>query len=110
MHRSITKAAHADHMRIYNVAVLSFITLALYMLLSMHPAHASPFTVCTVALLAGSSVQNGIAFIGVLIVGLTAALGKISWTMALVVAVGISIMSHIDAIISTITGGYLGGC
>lgn len=48
---------------------------------------------------------KAIATVGVLIVGVGAALGRVSWTMAVTVAVGISAMFSARAIAGSLGGG-----
>jgi type IV secretory pathway VirB2 component (pilin) len=51
------------------------------------------------------SLGKAIATIGVLVVGVGAALGKVSWTMAVTVAVGISCMFAARGIAAALGGG-----
>jgi len=98
MQHAIAKTAHPDAGYAYKKTAMCFLTAAAYMLLGMHAAHA--FSLCTVAITAQNSVATGIAYIGVLIVGIGATLGKVSWTVAITVAVGISIMLNIPTILT----------
>lgn len=58
-----------------------------------------------VGTLSGTGIAQPIATIGVLMVGVGAALGRVSWTLALTVAVGIAAVFAANSIAADLGGG-----
>lgn len=83
------------------------LTVIVFSSISLADAHAVGTVLCTMIRNEMFTGQLGkaIATIGVLIVGVGAALGKVSWTMAVTVAVGISAMFGARAIAGSLGGG-----
>ena len=81
--------------------------VALSFMLMVSNAYADPGTdagkaMCAIAWAAQSSMGKGIATLGILMLGIGAMLGKVSWSMALLVAVGIVVVFNAGNIISTV--------
>ncbi len=102
MKQSKAKAATIDSRLLHLALWHSFLVIGIYLLLIV-PAHAG--TLCTVANIAVQNYGRGLATLGVLGVGIGATLGKVSWTLAVTVAVGISILFSAGVIAGTLGGG-----
>ena len=63
---------------------------------------------CNVVLLMTSTTGKAIATIAVIVVGLGALMGKISWGMALIVALGIALVFGAASIVDAVGGGTTG--
>ncbi len=96
-----------DTATLYRCTMICMMALAFYTSLTTD-AFAIGATMCAwlnLEMFAGQ-LGKAIATIGVLIVGVGAALGKMSWTMAVTVACGISGMFAARAV----AGSFGGGC
>jgi type IV secretory pathway VirB2 component (pilin) len=94
-------------MSMYKCVMLGMMTIAFYTSLTTD-AHAIGAVMCawiTSEMFVGS-LGKAIGTIGVLIVAVGAALGRVSWTMAVTVACGIAAMFSARAI----AGSFGGGC
>lgn len=83
--------------------ILSFVLFAV----STHPAFAQSAlkgTICDVYDLLLNDAGPGIATIAVAALGLGAAFGKVSWGMAITVAVGLAVMFGAAGIAQTVAG------
>lgn len=81
-----------------------FLALAAYLLM-IGQAHADIGDVlCNAADLVQGNLGKGLATIGILSVGVGALFGKVSWTMAVTVAVGIGVLFGAQAIYTALTG------
>ncbi len=65
--------------------------------------------ICGIAYVAQSNVAKGIASLAVIMLGISAMLGKVSWTTALLVAVGIAVVFNANNILCSIVG-IIGSC
>lgn len=65
--------------------------------------------ICQIAAVAQGQVAKGIATIAVIMLGIGAMLGKVSWSMALLVAVGIAVVFNAGGIVTSIFSGA-GSC
>jgi type IV secretory pathway VirB2 component (pilin) len=76
--------------------------LCYFMLVSS--ADASPMTevLCSILEIVQGSLAQGLATLGVIMIGATACLGKASWGMAITVAVGISVVFNAATIAGNI--------
>jgi len=91
MRRPIAKAAHIDWMRFYHLVMFVFLAIALYMMGISH-AHATAQTLCMMAALAQSVYGRGLATLAIMAIGIGAMVGKVSWGMAIMVAVGVAVL------------------
>ncbi len=98
MNRTYPHDAPAYHKAI----TLVFLTAAVFMV-CIPAAHAG--TLCVLVNFALGNFGKGLATLGVLGVGIGATMGKISWTMAITVAVGIAVIFGCSAIAATIING-----
>ena len=65
---------------------------------------------CGVADAFAGEVASGIATIAVCTVGTLACIGRVQWTTAIVVAVGIAVLFGAIALVTTIAGASYSGC
>lgn len=72
---------------------------------SATPAAAMVTVLCTVAGWMVGDIGRGIATIAVITIGISACLGKASWGMAILVAVGISVIFNAPTLVE-LAGGY----
>jgi type IV secretory pathway VirB2 component (pilin) len=98
------KASTLHQWLTFGVALVSFSAI------TTSSAFAGPgMTLCLmIALVMGGGLANAIATVGVLMVGVGAALGRMSWTLAITVAVGIACMFATATIVSWLSGGPMG--
>lgn len=101
------KLCKLDELRQFTLFTLAFVTIFMLNMTSVYAVGNVGPALCTMInneMFAGQ-LGKAIATIGVLIVGVGAALGKVSWTMAVTVAVGISCMFAARAIAGSLGGG-----
>ena len=72
------------------------------------PPNAIEQALCNVVVLMTSTTGKAIATIAVIVVGLGALMGKISWGMALIVALGIALVFGAASIVDAVGGGPTG--
>jgi type IV secretory pathway VirB2 component (pilin) len=98
---------HTDAKAMYGYAALGMMSFA-FLSLMAPDANAIGVVMCNWirSEMFTGSLGKAIATIGVLIVAVGAALGKVSWTMAVTVACGIAAMFGARAI----AGSFGGGC
>jgi type IV secretory pathway VirB2 component (pilin) len=89
---------------VYRAAMLSLFFLA-FLVLSHHPAVALDLCVIIKNIFTGGNLGKGIATMGVLAVGIGAAFGKVTWTTAVLVVVGIAVMFGAGALAQSAGGG-----
>ena len=70
-----------------------------------YAANAIEMALCNVMKLMTSTTGKAIATIAVIVVGLGALMGKISWGMALIVALGIALVFGAASIVDAVGGG-----
>jgi len=77
---------------------------------SMTAAHANVIgaVLCNVAAMMYGNVGRGLATIAVIVLGIGATLGKVSWGLAITVAVGISVIFNASAIIAILVPNGVG--
>src|SRR5687768_15476777 len=63
---------------------------------------------CTIVYFVYGNLGRGLATLAVIIVGAGATLGKVSWGLAITVAIGISVIFNASGIVGQLTG--VGGC
>jgi type IV secretory pathway VirB2 component (pilin) len=116
MPRKKSAQAKAIDLRAINKAVfLCLLTVAIYMLLAnMAMASGLPAgtnspmgdVMCRVVYFIYGNLGRGMATIAIIILGVGATLGKVSWGLAITVAVGISVIFNAETIASLmLTGG-----
>jgi type IV secretory pathway VirB2 component (pilin) len=90
--------------------VLSVITLGIYAALTT-TAYAIGNVLCgSIGTIMMNGLARGIATIGVLIVGVGATLGRMSWTTAICVSVGIAAMYSTGYFVLVLSGNQQAGC
>lgn len=91
--------------------IFMFAALCTYVLL-IQPALATPMgaVICKVAgFIYNGNLGRGLATMAIIIVGIGATLGKVSWGLAITVAVGISVIFNANTLAATLVVGG-GGC
>jgi type IV secretory pathway VirB2 component (pilin) len=58
--------------------------------------------ICKISIVAQTNVAKGIATLAIIMLGIGAMLGKVSWSMALLVAVGIAVVFNAGAIVGSL--------
>ena len=81
--------------------LFGLLIVALYLIYS-GAAYATPNAVCMGVDWFGGNFGKGIASAGVIMIGVGATMGKVSWGTAVTVAVGISIMANYGLILGSI--------
>jgi len=107
MRANITKTAHAEPMVLYKFMLLALLTVALYTAsVSMAYAAITPMgnVLCLIVFWVYGNLGRGLATLAVIIIGAGATLGKVSWGLAITVAIGISIIFNASAIVTALTG------
>lgn len=81
-----------------------------WLTLSADGAHAGAIatTLCTVVSWFTGQIGRALATLAIIVVGVGATLGKVSWALAITVAVGISVMLGAPGIVFALTGAA--GC
>lgn len=85
---------------LWSLAIFAFYAL------SASPAHAQTIgsILCGVWNLIYTDIGRGIATLAIVAVGIGATLGKASWGMAIMVAVGIAVMFGANTLVATLFG------
>lgn len=92
------------------MTMLTFMTVAFYSLMVTHAyADTLAFILCDVADIVMGNLGRGLATCAVLVIGVGATLGKVSWGLAITVAVGISVIFNAPLIVLQL-GVAGGGC
>lgn len=89
--KTTTRAQTAQSLALYQWTLAGVLAVAVYAI-SVSPASASLGAICNIAIITQSVYARGLATLGVIAVGIGAMMGKVSWTMAVTIAVGISII------------------
>lgn len=92
-----------------------FLGIAAYMLLiDVSFAAGQPSAMgnilCKIVSFFQGNLGRGLGTLAIIIVGIGAMLGKVSWGLALIVIVGIVLMTSADAIFTNIAGSNVGPC
>lgn len=112
MKRNNTIYDNKNYQQAYSLLATAF-CIALFLMLMVNNAYADPGTeagtaICKIAEAAQGNMGKGIATLGIIMLGIGAMLGKVSWSMALLVAVGIVIVFNAASIMTSI--GYATNC
>ncbi len=89
--------------------------LAIGMFLFSNAAYAAHWTpmgavLCYIAGFMYGNLGRGLATLAIIVVGVGATLGKVSWGLAITVAVGISVMGSADKLVNALTGNAFEAC
>lgn len=119
------KSAVIDLRVVHGITALTMLTAAIYLLLCSSAFAISGFTpvgivLCNVVTMIWSDIGRGIATLAVMVTGIMAMLGKVTWGHAILVAVGISLtfgapvivpyMVFGNSFLSGILGGLVSSC
>jgi type IV secretory pathway VirB2 component (pilin) len=100
----------ADTSAISQCLMLSIMAIAIYSMM-IPAAHAVGGIMCgTIGSVMTGGVGRAIATIGVLMVGVGATLGRMQWTTAITVAIGIAGMFSAASLVLSFSGGLQSGC
>jgi type IV secretory pathway VirB2 component (pilin) len=107
-HISKPSAAHAATTQF---ALMMLVVIAGYMAMTSgaYASDALGEALCKIVQLVMGKAGRGIATLAVIILGIGATLGKVSWGMAMIVTVGIAVMFNAPALANYVSGGS-GGC
>ena len=116
MENSITTTYNNTHMSTTAKAEYAFVlTLCSLFLLMLFIGDASAAgaklekAICNISIVAQTNVAKGIATLAIIMLGIGAMLGKISWSMALLVAVGIAIVFNAGSVVGSLGGTQCSG-
>lgn len=108
---SIAKTASLDAASTNRFVAYTLLAVLFYALaMAQAYAVATPmgFVICTIVGFIYGNLGRGLATLAVMIVGAGACLGKVSWGLAITVAIGISIIFNAGDIVLALTG--IPGC
>jgi type IV secretory pathway VirB2 component (pilin) len=114
-----SRTATADSMKLKMAQSLTFYTLLVVAIILLFPeiAHAqTPRTtamgnvLCAVVEMVMGNMGRGLATLAVIIIGVGATLGKVSWGLAITVAVGIAVIFNAENIVTGLSAGSTVGC
>jgi type IV secretion system protein VirB2 len=113
------RIVHADarHFSLSQAALCGGLASLLCLILVSGAAAASPydspmgFVLCSVAKwIIYGNLGRGLATLAIVVVGVGATLGKVSWGLAITVAVGISVVFGAPQIVSALMGSSISVC
>lgn len=114
MHTHAVALTYKNQLASRQALLFSLLAIGIYILL-MNPAFAvgtpTPMgtVLCAVVQMIYGNLGRGLATLAIVIVGIGATLGKVSWGLAITVAVGISIIFNATAI-ANLLGAGISGC
>ena len=116
------KAISATHpMTTHKVVFVSLLAISIYMLI-ISPALAQGITgtptpmgivLCNIVKFVYGNLGRGLATLAIMVVGVGATLGKVSWGLAITVGVGISVVFNANSIMTLLltgSGASQSGC
>lgn len=104
-HQTVSVPLYQDRDFIYRL-FLSFFAISLILLFPSFAFAGDPLTLslCTVVNWFTSGLGRGIATLGIMVIGIGALMGKVSWQLGLTVAVGIAIMFSGAQVVDLLVG------
>ena len=105
------KTASIEPATLYQPLLLFFLALAIYLtLITGAFATNTPMgaVLCNIADMIYGNLGRGLATLAIIIVGVGATLGKVSWGLAITVAIGISIIGNAPTLVTLMGMGI--GC
>jgi len=109
-----TAATGRDASELHKFLLLGFLSIAIYTSMATS-AYASTMmitpmgtVICWILAAIYGNLGRGLATLGVLTVGAGATLGKVTWGMAIMVGVGVSVIFNATPIVVAMTGNPLG--
>ncbi len=91
-------------------AVIVGATMIPYEAFATGAGNAIEKALCNVTALLTSATGRAIATLAVIVVGIGALMGKVSWGLALIVALGIALVFGAGTIVDAVAGGSTGAC
>jgi type IV secretory pathway VirB2 component (pilin) len=112
MNRKKQTTAWTNSVCLFQFIMFGVMAIAIYSLMMTDANAANPgATLCkAIGDTMGGGLARAISTIGILIVGVGATLGKMTWTTALTVAVGIAVIFGTLSIVSSLSGVGAPGC
>ena len=107
MTQTIAGTQNNEAMRIYYYATFAVATLCLYsaMVTAAYATNSVLGTsLCLVVQWMYGNIGRSIATLAVMIIGVGASLGKVTWGLAMTVAIGISIIFNAGTLVGLLTG------
>lgn len=99
--------------RQFVIAFLLCVALVLFSQVALAAPEDTPmgFVLCSIVKMVYGNLGRGLATLAVIIIGVGATLGKVTWGLAMTVAVGISVIFNAGAIVDLLDGeGGFAGC
>ncbi len=111
MQKSTTAAVNQDLLETYfKLATVTLIALAVYMAFAaaaMATSSNSPMgtVLCNVAsMITSGNLGRGVATLGIVVLGVGASIGKVSWGLAMTVGVGIAVAIRAPQVVDSLLG------
>lgn len=112
-----TRTLTADQEKLKTARAATWLTLAVFFAALMLPELAQAQTptamgnvLCAVVDMVMGNLGRGLATLAVIIVGVGATLGKVSWGLAITVAVGIAVIFNAETIVESLSAGSVVDC
>lgn len=105
MGKSMSNTAVMEPVTLQQALLFTILTLAIYTMW-ITAAYADPVgaVVCAAAGFIYGDAGRGLATIGVIMIGIGATLGRVSWGLAVTVGIGMSIIFNAGGIVLLLTG------
>jgi type IV secretion system protein VirB2 len=94
----------------HNVAFLALALVILFPELASAAANPIGTTLCAVVAWFTGTVGGGIATLAVIIIGIGALMGKVSWGMAIIVGLGVAVIFGAAPLITALSPAQAGTC
>ncbi|MFO0389649.1 MAG: TrbC/VirB2 family protein [Alphaproteobacteria bacterium] len=110
MQKSTTAAVNQDLLDSYfKLATVTLLALAIYAVLITPAMATTPMgtVLCNIVGMFTGNLGRGLSTLAVLVVGVGATLGKVSWGLAITVAVGIAVIMNATTVAGAV-GGFSG--
>lgn len=112
MTKAVAISAKNDTMRLYTFASLAVLTLCLYTALATAAYATNSIlgaSICLVVQWMYGNIGRSIATLAVMIIGIGATLGKVTWGLAMTVAIGISVIFNAGILVTVLVPSGPGG-
>lgn len=107
MRNSTIAAVNNDMLITYRMATLTLLACAIYATLTTMAWAGSPMgdVLCDVVeMITQGNLGRALATLGIIIVGVGASIGKVSWGLAMTVAVGIAVTIRAPVVLNSLLG------
>ncbi len=110
MSKSIAMSTKSSVLTDYKFATAMFLAIAIYMMFAsfVYASGQTPMgnVLCSVVGMFTGNLGRGLSTLAVLVVGVGATLGKVSWGLAITVAVGISVIMNATRVAGLLSNGF----